>query len=178
MFHREVSRTITEMKNITRSLSFAAFAALATLIAVTTNAAPVSAQVPAARAVVVDLYKAHNTKRNDPFFQSKRRSLVDKYFTKTLADLIWNDSVTSQKNNEVGVIDGDPLYDAQDTEIKRFAVGTAVVKGNSGTVPVTFTNFGKKKKIDFRMKKVGGVWKVDDIDYGGETGTLRSWFKK
>jgi hypothetical protein len=75
------------------------------------------------------------------------------------------------------VIDADPLYDAQDMEIKSFAIGRGVVKGETAVVPVTFTNFGKKEKIGFNMKRVAGVWKVDDIVYGGDAGTLRKWFK-
>ena len=136
-----------------------------------------AAAVGSAETVVADLYRAHKSKTRDPFFNSKSRASLDKYFVKSLADLIWHDSVTSAKNNEVGVIDGDPLYNAQDMEIKNFAVGRATTKGNDAIVPVTFSNFGKKETIKFNMKRVGGVWKVDDIDYGGEEGTLRKWFK-
>jgi len=133
-------------------------------------------QNAAAEALVSDLYKAHNGK-NSPFFQSKNRGLVDKYFTKALGDLIWNDAVTSQKNNEVGVIDGDPLYNAQDTDIKNFAVGRSEVKADKAIVPVTFTNYGNKQNIKFHIVKAGDAWKIDDIEYGGEAGTLRGWFK-
>jgi hypothetical protein len=127
--------------------------------------------------VVAALYRAHKSKTADPFFNSKSRVSLDKYFVKSLADLIWKDSVTSAKNNEVGVIDGDPLYNAQDMEIKNFAIGRAVVEGETAVVPVTFTNFGKKQTIKFDIKKVGSIWKVDDINYGGDAGTLRKWFK-
>jgi len=138
---------------------------------------PARAATGSAEAVVADLYRAHKSKTRDPFFNSKNRASLDKYFVKSLADLIWHDSVTSAKNNEVCVIDGDPLYNAQDMEIKNFAVGRSTTKGDEAVVPVTFTNFGKKETIKFNMKRVGGVWKVDDIDYGGDAGTLRKWFK-
>lgn len=142
----------------------------------TPMAAAGESQNAAAEALIADLYKAHNGK-NGPFFQSKSRGLVDKYFTKSLGDLIWNDAVTSQKNNEVGVIDGDPLYNAQDTDIKNFAVGRSELKGDKAIVPVTFTNYGNKQNIKFHLVKSGEAWKIDDIEYGGETGTLRGWFK-
>lgn len=128
-------------------------------------------------ALVADLYKAHDGKKS-PFFQTKNRPLVDKYFTRSLGDLIWNDALTSQKNNEVGVIDGDPLYNAQDVEIKNFAVGKGEVKGDTAVVPVTFTNYGNKQNLKFHMKLISSEWKIDDIEYGGEAGTLRSWFKE
>ena len=91
-----------------------------------------SAEAPAVTpaAVVADLYKQHNANKS-PFFQAKNRALVDKYFTKPLADRIWKDATTEK--NEVGVIDGDALYDAQDTKIKNFAIGKSEIKGDAVT---------------------------------------------
>jgi hypothetical protein len=126
--------------------------------------------------LVADLYRAHKNDRTDPFFDSKSRVSLDNFFTKSLADLICNDSVTSAKNNEVGVIDGDPLYDAQDMEIKNFAIGKAEVNGETAVVPVTFINFGDKHTIKFDLKRVGNLWQVDDIDYGNDEGSLRKEF--
>src|SRR5689334_11223404 len=79
--------------------------------------------------LVADLYKAHDAKQS-PFFQKRSRARVDKYFTKRLADLIWKD-VTKTPKGEVGKLDGDPLYNAQDMEIKAFAIGKATVKGST-----------------------------------------------
>ena len=125
-------------------------------------------------ALVKDLYKAHDQKRG-PFFQTKSRALISKYFEKSLADMIWKDRVTSK--NEVGVLDGDPLYDAQDMEIKNFAVGKAEIEGAKARVPVAFENFGQKKSLMFMLVKGPAGWRINDIDYGSE-GTLRGWFKK
>jgi len=112
-----------------------------------------------AEALIADLYKQHDAKKS-PFFQTKNRALVDKYFTKSTADLIWKDATSSQ--GEVGALDGDPLYAAQDMEIKNFAIGKADVKGDNATVPVTFTNYGQKVTVTFKLKLVAG-WKIDDI---------------
>ena len=110
--------------------------------------------------LVADLYKQHDAKKS-PFFQTKDRALVDKYFTKSTADLIWKDATSSK--DEVGAIDGDPLYAAQDVEIKNFAVGKGDVKGDTATVPVIFTNYGEKKTVKFSLKLVNSSWKIDDI---------------
>jgi hypothetical protein len=48
-------------------------------------------------AVVTALYRAHKSKTGDPFFNSKSRVLLDKYFVKTLADLIWRARSPLQK---------------------------------------------------------------------------------
>jgi hypothetical protein len=134
--------------------------------------ASVSAQSQAvlAKAVVSNLYKA----KPSPFFQTKDRALVDKYFTKDLADMIWKDAVTA--NGEVGAIDGDPLYNAQDTQIKALMIGSPALKGTSGTVLVTFTNFGKKQAITYQVKKTAKCWRIDDIVYD-KTNSLRKWLK-
>jgi hypothetical protein len=143
-----------------------------------TSAAAVCAQSTAAAAntpdaLVGDLYRAHKQKRG-PFFQTRSRALVDKYFAKPLADLIWKDAVTSK--GEVGAIDGDPLYDAQDFEIKNFAIGKPTIDGTNAKVNVTFVNIGEKKTIVFLLTKGAAGWRINDIDYGGGR-TLVSEFK-
>jgi hypothetical protein len=130
-------------------------------------------QTATAQAVVTDLYKQHDSKKS-PFFQTKSRALLDKYFTKELVDMIWNDAITSK--NEVGVLAGDPLYNAQDIEIKNFSIGKATVTGDRATVPVSFTNYTKKEALTFDLVRVSGAWKIDDINYGGGE-SLKQWFK-
>ena len=115
-----------------------------------------------AETLVADLYKQHDSKKS-PFFQTSDRSRVDRFFTKTTADLIWKDSNSSK--GEIGAIDFDPLYDAQDVEKKNFVVGKASVNGDTATVAATYTNYGEKKRITFVMKNVAGKWKIDDIKY-------------
>lgn len=113
-------------------------------------------------ALVADLYKQHDADKS-PFFQTKSRALVDKYFTKATADMIWKDAVESK--GEVGALGADPLYNAQDTEIKNFKIGQAEIKGNNAEVPVNFLNFKEKQKIIFTLIKEKDIWKIKDIKY-------------
>ncbi len=115
-----------------------------------------------AETLVADLYKQHDSKKS-PFFQTADRSRVDRFFTKTTADLIWKDANSSK--GEIGAIDFDPLYDAQDVEKKSFSVGKASVNGDTATIAASYTNYGEKKRITFLMKNVAGKWKIDDIKY-------------
>src|SRR5437762_9259462 len=114
-------------------------------------------------ALVADLYKAHRRKRS-PFFQTRSRALLYKYFEKSLADMIWKDAVSSK--GEVGVIDGDPLYDAQDMDIKNFAIGKAVFEDGKARLTVSFDNFGQKQSIIFVLVNGRSGWLISDIDYG------------
>src|SRR5580765_3175012 len=61
----------------------------------TPASAAAESQTVAAEALVADLYKQHDAKKS-PFFQTKSRALVDKYFTKGIGDLIWKDATSSQ----------------------------------------------------------------------------------
>lgn len=116
--------------------------------------------------LVAELYKQTDNE-NSPFFQDKNRELVDKYFTKNLADMIWKDSVDS--GDEVGALDFDPLYNAQDTEIAELKINKAEVKDEKAIVPVTFLNFGDLQTIKFMLAKENGAWKIEDINYGENT---------
>src|ERR1044071_7855960 len=70
-------------------------------------------------AVVKNLYAAQKA-GTGPFFQTKNRALVDRYFSKDLADMIWKDAVTAK--GEAGAIDFDPLYNSQDPQITDFVI--------------------------------------------------------
>lgn len=111
--------------------------------------------------LVTDLYKQHDAQKS-PFFQ-KDRARIDKYFTKALGDLILRDA--TKPVDEIGALGADPLYDGQDFEIKKFAVGKAVIEGEKATVPVTFENFGEKKKVTISLALTDNAWKISDIKY-------------
>ena len=129
------------------------------------------AQFTSPRAVVADLYKQHDAKQS-PFWQKKSRARVHRYFTKQLADLIWKDA--HGPDDEAPSLDGDPLYDAQDTQIKAFQIGTATIKADKAEVRVTFTNFKEKKGLRFALTRVGSSWKIENIFYD-RGGSLMEW---
>src|SRR5437870_6762577 len=125
-------------------------------------------------ALVADLYKANKQKRG-PFFQTRSRALLYKYFEKSLADMIWKDAIKSK--GEVGAIDGDPLYDAQDMDIKKFAIAKPRFEEGRALVDATFENFGQKKTIMFILVNGKTGWRIRDIVYS-EGRTLSSELKE
>ncbi|HSS21836.1 MAG TPA: hypothetical protein VLL54_17315 [Pyrinomonadaceae bacterium] len=131
--------------------------------------------------LVSDLY-AHQKKGN-PFFQRKSRALVDRYFDKSLGDLIWKDAKRS--GDEVGALDGDPLFNAQDMKIKRLIVHSGVLSyegpvkndktpPNHATVDVDFYNFREIHKITFELVRTRVGWRIHDIHYddGSQLSTI------
>ena len=121
-------------------------------------------------AVVRELYRVHR-KGYGHVFVREGRKLQERFFDENLARLIWKD-LTETPPDIVGRLDFDPLYNAQDTQIKSFRVGAGVVKGDTAGVPVTFVNLDQKVKIDFRLVRVKGVWKISNIVYGGGSDLL------
>lgn len=125
--------------------------------------------------VVANLYAAQKAKK-DLFFQSKSRVMLDKYFAKSLANLIWKDMKQSEKDNEPGNLDFDPFYNAQDFKITAFKVGKPEYgEGNAriADVPVKFKNFGKSETIIFRLELSGKTWKISDISYPSSNTSLK-----
>ena len=130
-------------------------------------AANIAAQEAGPDAVVRDLYKVHAEEFRTSRFRimsGKDRKLLDKFFDKNLADLIWKDLTTHV--GEVGVLDFDPFYNAQDADIKNLKVSPAVVNGDTAESTVTFTNYGKKEKLIYTLVKQNGSWKISNINYG------------
>src|ERR1051325_6357027 len=129
-------------------------------------------------ALVRDLYAAHKNRRTDPFFQTKDRVRLQKYFAKDLVELLWQDARTSAEKNEVGALDGDPLYNAQDIKITAFRVKPPEYgEGNRdlADVPATFKNFGKEKTVLFRVERDSRkAWKITDIFYPGSDNSSSS----
>lgn len=115
--------------------------------------------------IVRALYKAHDAKKS-PFFQAKDRALIDRFFVDEMADLIWEDATIAAKTGEQALLDADPLYNAQDMDIRDFMVHAAQTDGDQAEVLVTFTNFGEKKEFTYLLDNENGKWLIGDIFYG------------
>jgi hypothetical protein len=128
--------------------------------------------------LIKDLYDVHAQdmkSENDRIVNGKDRKYLDKYFDKNLADLIWKDLTTH--TDEVGVIDFDLFYNAQDFDIKNLVVSPAKIEGAKATVPVSFSNYNAKELVTYLMTQENGAWKISDIKY--KTGdTLLKLFKE
>ncbi len=121
--------------------------------------------------IIRDLYRVHNNGNGPIFGRSGRRYLV-KYFNQRLADLLWK-NVAETPEDEVGNLDFDPLYNAQDMEITNFRVGEPVSEGDKAVVIVSFNNYGQRTKITFKMVSAGEDWKIENINYEGGSNLIK-----
>ena len=110
-------------------------------------------------ALISDLYR----QKSSPFFQTKDHGLVSKYFSERLAQLIWKDAVSSK--GEVGALDFDPRYDAQDTDIKKFSLRNSKSGKDEAEVIASFENMGHKTEITYSLVLTKMGWKISNIKY-------------
>ena len=128
------------------------------------------------QSLVATLYRLRSTK-DDPLRNPTDRESLGRYFSDPLTRLYVQDQIDAR--GEVGRMDSDPLYYAQDFEITDFKVGAPVRTKDGVAVVVRFRNIGKPCHVDFDLIRTKEGWRVSDIHYeDGNTlrGILESKF--
>lgn len=136
------------------------------------------AQSSAPETVVKELYKIHDQdlkNSSDRILSGENRQNLDKFFDKTLADYIWKDLTTER--DEIGVLDFDPFYNAQDFEIKKLSISKGKIIGSKATVVAKFQNFGAKVSLTYQLIRQNSAWKISDIKYA-DGSSLVGYFKE
>jgi len=134
-----------------RSLLVLLATVLMAAIAAATDATP--------KDLVAQLYQAHRSK-HDPLVETK---LLDRYFDAPLLKLYLKDK--QEAKGEVGRLDGDPLYNAQDMEISHFSISSPETAKGEAQVTVRFKNMGKSARIVYVLIPAGAGWRISDIRY-------------
>ena len=122
------------------------------------------------QALLKELYRVHAQGEGpilDPTGQKVRRI----YFTPDLAAAL-DRELNRPDPEEMGKLDFDPFYNAQDTELGEMDIAVPKVSGKQTTAIVRFTNFGENMEIVYRVVQEKQGWRIDDIEYG-EGNSLR-----
>ena len=121
--------------------------------------------------VIRELYRVHNNGRGH-VFEAKGKKHIYRFFDQKLADLIWK-NITETPEGEVGNLDFDPLYNAQDTRITNFQIGKPVAEGDKSTVQVSCRNFGQPTTIKFEMHQGKDGWRIENVLYGNDSDLIK-----
>ncbi len=137
-------------------------------------------------AVVKNLYTAHDADKG-PFFQTKNRALVDRFFAKELANLIWKDALCQVKNGGICNLDFNVPYATNGgdrADASQFKIGKPEYgEGNRqiADVPVSFKLFAAQDKnaatitVLYRLEQDKTKnWKIGDIFFPGNEETSSS----
>ena len=132
------------------------------LVAGFASAQPGSSNLDTGRELIAQLYKEHSGK-SDPLQYPASKKRLPSYFYKPLLDLYLKDQEDSK--GEVGKIDFDPLYNAQDFEISAFKLVVLPNKKGSAYVAARFKNIGVDQEIIFALQRTKMGWRIADIQY-------------
>ena len=109
--------------------------------------------------VVAQFYQAHGSK-HDPLDETQ---LLGRYFDAALLKLYLKDK--REAKGEVGRLDGDPLYNAQDIQIRDFSVSAPEMAGGETRVTVHFKNLGQPARVIYVFSRAADGWRISDIRY-------------
>ncbi|GAB3693045.1 hypothetical protein GCM10027592_12520 [Spirosoma flavus] len=118
----------------------------------------------AADRLVRALYFEHNKKEN-PLRETKNRSLIEQFFTKSTTNIIWSDA--QKKPGKVNRSTINLLYNAPDMAIKKMWVEPAAIGGTRAIVYVTFEKNGKPEEVKVDMQQIAGRWRIAEMYYPG-----------
>ncbi|WP_461108637.1 hypothetical protein [Spirosoma koreense] len=116
----------------------------------------------AADRLVRALYFEHNTKEN-PFRETKDRSLIEQFFAKPVAEQIWNDA--QKGSGKINRTKTNLLFDAPDSAVKKTWVEPAAVGGSKAIVYVTFLNNNKPEEIRIELNQIASRWRITEMTY-------------
>jgi len=138
----------------------------ASVVAQRENPAPQVVHPVTPEALVQRLYAVHK-KGNGPIFTRQGKRYLGEFFTPALAALLWK-NIVGPPSGEVGNLDFDPLFNAQDLGLSKFRIGPAQKQKDSSRaiVLVTFKNYGHPNRILFYLRHSDSGWKIEDLDYG------------
>jgi hypothetical protein len=91
--------------------------------------------------------------------QAMRFRLTDALYTSSMRYL-----AKPASPDEAPEMDGDPFTDTQEYPT-RFAVGTAVVRGNAATVPVQFADAFSQRVLRYILTRDRSGWRIADVRY-------------
>src|SRR5438094_7331141 len=138
--------------------------AILALVAGFASAQSESSKLDTGKELVAQLYKEHSGK-SDPLQYPASKKRLPNYFYKPLLDLYLKDQEASK--GDVGKIDFDPLYDAQDFEISDFNLVVLPNKKESGYVAARFKNMGVDQEIIFALQRTKMGWRIVRIHSTG-----------
>ncbi len=154
-------------------------AILAAVILWATFSFVVRAQSTSTKQFAPDVLVANLYRQNEKVFQPRSRALLDKYFEKSLADLIWKALLRWESSGDSEIEDFDyVLYNfgaGGDVTVTKPIIGKPSYEGRNAQVNVSYTvssvgvpkSVRYKETIIFLLAAGETGWKIRDIKYDG-----------
>ena len=147
---------------------------LVTLLVIT----PAWAADKSAEAFLRTIYGNAYIGKNAKGIDIDTRAQLDRYFVPDLAKRIDDDAKSAAKRGDIGELDGDPFIGAQDMEIAAFDISVQAADAAHATGTVRFKNLGDARTVIVTLVRLKAGWRIADINWGGDAGTLGALFAK
>jgi hypothetical protein len=155
------------MHNLLRQGALALFVGLLLLWAPQPRAAELGA-----KEFLVKLYANYTGKAKGIDYTSPAN--VKRYLTPELGSLLLKKMETdAKKADEVPDLDGDPFVAAQEWVLTELVITVTENGPGHATGVVSFKNRGQPKTITLDLTKTKAGWRIDDIHWPGDEGSLR-----
>ena len=114
-----------------------------------------------------ELYRVHDEGQG-PLLQPAASAERRRFFTAALSTA-FDQELNRSNSDEVGNLDFDPFFNAQDMEISGLDFAVAKVSGTRTTVIAQFSNYTEQVEIVYHLIQEKSGWYIDDVDYGDHT---------
>jgi hypothetical protein len=132
-----------------------------------------SADQPSAKAFVDGIYQSYVGPEGSAYgVNLDTDDALRQWFAPELAQAIIADADAADARGEVPMLDGDPFVDAQEWKIDGFEDKVTETGPGAAEAVVTFDNYGRHEVITLDLVLLDGAWKVSEIDWGADEGTL------
>jgi Protein of unknown function (DUF3828) len=101
---------------------------------------------------------------------------IRRYFEPQIAALMIKDMEAARKRQELPLLDGDPFIDAQDWDIGASDISVRDTGAGKAAGTVAFKNFGAPVTIGLELVKLKDGWRIADIPWGEERGSLKGLY--
>lgn len=142
---------------------------LAVLAVPFTIAAPAQQNEAGVRAFLTSVYAGYT--KDGP---GARLDEPELYFEPVLAAAIRKDADAAAAVGDMSKMDVDPFCSCQDFEAIRAVIGTVTVKGTKASATVSFTNFGERVTVRYKLVWTPKGWRIFDLTSADGTGSLRA----
>ncbi len=107
-----------------------------------------------------------------------KESELRQYFEPSLVDLMLKDEANAKKSGDEPALDGDPFVDSQEWKILSFAIKVEHQGDDHAAATVKFKNYGKAVLLHLNLVRLQDGWRIADIVWNGDEGTLRGLYTK
>ena len=106
------------------------------------------------------------------------RKTIRAYFAPDIAAIMIKDEEAAARAGDAPSLDFDPFLSAQDWTVTDLSIRIDPKSASAADARVRFKNIGKEEAVTLSLIRTPNGWRISDIVWPGNNGTLRGLYKK